>query len=232
MPGAKATFRALLLAQAERLGLTGPAVEHLVAQAQITQWRRGGEIFAPADEQDLSCFVVSGAVKLMCQGAGGRWVAVQLVAPGRFFGAAWFFDGPAPRQFRAVAQTPSVVALFSQQSVRLALAGLTAERRLRLMSHTWRVLSRLLTERCRSLTETVDTRLLRALATLGHDFGHARADGTLVALDVTHRDLAELVGAGPSTVRHSLVRLFRQGRIDRVGRHLLLRQAPREEGAS
>lgn len=232
MPGAKATFRALLLEQADRLGLSVAAVEELVAQAQITQWRRGGEIFAPDDEQELSCFLVSGAVRVMCQGSAGRWVAVQTVAPGRFFGAAWFFDGPARRQFRAVAHTPAVVALFSQQAVRRALGGLAPERRLRLVSHTWRILSRLLVERCRLLTQDVDTRLLGALGTLARDFGHAHPRGTLVGLEVTHRDLAELVAAGPSTVRHSLSRLRRQGRIDRVGRHLIVRATAREEDAT
>jgi CRP-like cAMP-binding protein len=107
-----------------------------------------------------------------------------------------------------------------------------AERRLRLVSQTWRVLSRLLVDRCRLLTEDVDVRLLRALGTLGRDFGHDHDGGTLIALDITHRDIAELVAAGPSTVRHALARLLRAGRIDRVGRHLLVRRAPGEEDAS
>src|SRR5437879_6430049 len=70
---AKATLRALLSQNATRLGLTASAIDVIVARSQITHWRAGQQIFAADDAHDLVNFLVSGAVKVLCQGRpGGR----------------------------------------------------------------------------------------------------------------------------------------------------------------
>src|SRR2546427_8786290 len=82
---AKSTFRAMLMQRGGRLGLNPAAIEALVEQSQITYWRGGQHIFAPDDAQDLTNFVVAGAVKVTCRGRHGAAVWGPAVCPAAFF---------------------------------------------------------------------------------------------------------------------------------------------------
>src|SRR5437773_12282373 len=97
---AKSTLRALLSQNATRLGLTVSAIDAIVARSQITHWRAGQQIFAADDAHDLVNFLVSGAVKVLCQGRRGVPVLVQIVRPGQFFGLASLFDRPRSEERR------------------------------------------------------------------------------------------------------------------------------------
>src|SRR3989442_9839050 len=114
---AKATLRALLSQNATRLGLTASAIDVIVARSQITHWRAGQQIFAADDAHDLVNFLVSRAVKVLCQGHRGVPVLVQIVRPGQFFGPASLFDRPRRRQFSAGARPPPRVGEVSREGV-------------------------------------------------------------------------------------------------------------------
>jgi CRP/FNR family transcriptional regulator len=219
---AKASLRAMLSQNARRFGFTATAVDTLVEQSQITYWRAGQHVFAPDDVQDLSNFLVAGAVKVVCHGQNGKPIVAQLVRPGRFFGAAWFFDGPRRREFGAVAHADSVVALMSQDVVTAVLARLPPDRALHFMAHTWRILSRLLYEKCLLLTMPLESRLLQQIAVLARDFGRPHPCGVRVDLDVTHADLAELIAATRANVSRAMAELRRAGFVDVDGGQLLL----------
>src|SRR3989442_15378288 len=139
---AKATLRALLSQNATRLGLTAAAIDVIVARSQITPWRASQQIFAADDAHDLVNFLVSGAVKVLCQGRRGVPVLVQIVRPGQFFGLASLFDRPGRRQFSAVAHAPAVGAVRSQGGMNGGVAGLPARRALPLLADNWRALFR------------------------------------------------------------------------------------------
>src|SRR3989475_8580604 len=144
---AKATLRALLSQNATRLGLTASAIDVIVARSQITHWRAGQQIFAADDAHDLVNFLVSAAVKVLCQGRRGVPVLVQIVRPGQFFGLASLFDRPGRRQFSAVAHAPPLVAVMRQEGLNGRVAGLPAGRALQLMAYSWRALPWLLYEK-------------------------------------------------------------------------------------
>src|SRR5437879_11240577 len=112
---AKATLRALLSQNATRLGLTVSAIDAIVARSQITHWRAGQQIFAADDAHDLVNFLVSGAVKVLCQGRRGVPVLVQFVRPGQFFGVGVLFVRPGRRQLSAVAHAPAGVAMMTRE---------------------------------------------------------------------------------------------------------------------
>ena len=225
-PLVKASLRAMLSQNARRFGFTASAIDTLVEQSQITYWRAGQHIFAPDDVQDLSNFLVAGAVKVVCQGQNGKPVVAQLVRPGRFFGAAWFFDRPRRREFGAVAHVDSVVALMSQDVVTAVLGRLTPERALQFMAHTWHILSRLLYEKCLLLTMPLDRRLLQQIAVLARDFGAPHPRGVRIDLDVTHTDLAELIAATRANVSRAMGNLRRAGFVAVDEGRLVLVVAP------
>src|SRR2546428_10479510 len=143
---AKATLRALLSQNATRLGLTASAIDVIVARSQITPWRAGQQTFAADDAHDLVNFLVSGAVKVLCQGRRGVPVLVQIVRPGQFFGLASLFDRPGRRQFSAVAHAPPAGAMVSQGGMNGLGAGPPAGRAPQLMADSWGAPSRPLYE--------------------------------------------------------------------------------------
>jgi CRP-like cAMP-binding protein len=221
-PPAKATLRALLTANGPRLGLTTAAVEAIVRQSQITHWRAGQQIFAPGDTHDLVNFLVAGAVKVTCAGQRGTTVVAQIVRPGQFFGLASLFAPPRPRQFGAVAHTGAIVAVMSQEMLTSVLETLPPGRALQLMAFSWRVLSRLLYEKCLLLTMPIAERLVHELAVLAHDFGQPERGGIRIDLPITQADLAELVVGSRANVSRAFARLKRARQVEVVGRRLVL----------
>ena len=219
---AKATLRALLSQHATRLGLTASAIDVIVARSQITHWRADQQIFAADDAHDLVNFLVSGAVKVLCQGRRGVPVLVQIVRPGQFFGLASLFDRPGRRQFSAVAHVPAVVAMMSQEVMNGVVAGLPAGRALQLMAYSWRALSWLLYEKCLLLTMPLRDRLVHELEVLAHDFGQPDPAGVLIDLPLTQADLAELVVGSRAKVSRCVADLRRAGKLEVSGRRLIL----------
>ena len=219
---AKASLRSMLSQNARRFGFTATAIDALVEQSQITYWRAGQHIFASEDVQDLSNFLVAGAVKVVCHGQNGKPVVVQLVRPGRFFGLTCGVGGSRRREFGAVAHADSVVALMSQDVVTAVIERLPPERAIQFMAHTWRILSRLLHEKCLLLTMPLENRLLQQITVLARDFGKPHPRGVRIDLDLTHRDLAELIVATRANVTRAMAELRRGGFVDVDGGELVL----------
>ena len=219
---AKATLRGLLSHNATRLGLTASAIDTIVARSQLTHWRAGQQIFDAADAHDLVNFLVSGAVKVVCQGRRGVPVLVQIVRPGQFFGLASLFGRPDRRQFSAVAHVPAVVAMMSQEVMSGVVADLPAGRALQLMAYSWRALSRLLYEKCLLLTMPLSDRLVHELEVLAHDFGRPHSAGVLIDLPLTQADLAELVVGSRAKVSRCVADLRRAGKLEVSARRLVL----------
>jgi len=218
----KVTLRALLTREAPRIGLTAAAIDQIVRQSQITYWRAGQEIFSQGEAHDLVNFLVAGAVRVVCQGFHRAPVVVQIVRPAHFFGLGSLFDSPGPRLFGAIAHVDSVVAVMSQEALNGVMAALPPGRVLQLMAYSWRVLSRLLYEKCLQLTMPLRDRIVHELSILAHDFGERREDGILIDVPVTQGDLAELVVASRANVSRSIVALRRAGLLELVGRRILL----------
>ncbi|HZP43324.1 MAG TPA: Crp/Fnr family transcriptional regulator [Candidatus Binatia bacterium] len=229
---AKVTFRALLEQSASRIGLTTAAVEVIVARSQMTHWRAGQRIFAPEDGHDLVHFLVSGVVKVLCDGRRGVPVLVQMVRPGQFFGLASLFDRPGRRHFSAVAHLPAVVAMMSREVIGGVMADLPPGRTLQTMAYSWTALSRLLYEKCLLLTMPLRDRLLHELESLAHDFGQAHPDGTRIDLPLTHADLAALVAGSRAKVSRAVAELRRRGLLDVEGRSYIVKRSAAGQGRS
>jgi CRP/FNR family transcriptional regulator len=218
----KVTLRALLTREAPRLGLTAAAIDEIVRQSQITYWRAGQEIFSQGESHDLVNFLVAGAVRVVCEGFHRVPVVVQIVRPAHFFGLGSLFDSPGPRLFGAVAHVDAVVAVMSQDALNGVMAALPPGCALQVMAYSWRVLSRLLYEKCLQLTLPLRDRLIHELGVLAHDFGDRRDDGILIDLPLTQADLAALVVASRANVSRCVVALRRAGLVEFVGRRLFL----------
>ena len=217
----KEQFRSLLTDAGRRMGLTSSAVDRLVRSAQLGHWSKGQNIFSPEDTADFVNFLVAGVVKVSCP-SGAATVCVELIRPGQFFGLNWYSDQGQPRLFSATAFTDARVAIITNEMMGDLVANSPASGVLQIVSFSWRVLSRLLYDKCALLGLRMEERLIHELAVLARDFGRDARDGVLIDLPLTHADLAEFALASRANVARVMKRLEREGLVDKDARKIVL----------
>ncbi len=203
------------------MGLGSSAVDQLVRSAQLARWSKGQSIFSPEDTADFVNFLVSGVVKVSCPSGAGT-VCVQLIRPGQFFGLNWYADQGQPRLFSASAFNDAIVAIVTNEMMAELVAASPPRGVLQIVSFSWRVLSRLLYDKCCLLGLRMEERLIHELAVLARDFGCDADGGIRIDLAVTHADLAEFAIASRANVARVMKRLEREGLVGKDGRQIVL----------
>ena len=217
----KEQLRTLLADVCRRMGLTATAVDQLVRSAQLGRWKKGQTIFSPEDTADFVNFLVVGAVKVSCPSGAGT-VCVQLIRPGQFFGLNWYADKGQPRLFSASAFTDATVAIITNEMMAELVASSPAPGVLQIVSFSWRVLSRLLYEKCSLLGLRLEERLVHELAVLARDFGRDTDARVIIDLPLTHADLAEFAIGSRANVARVMKRFEREGLVGKDGRKIVL----------
>lgn len=217
----KEQFRTLLTDIGRRMGLTATGIDQLVRSAQLGRWTKGQNIFSPEDTADFVNFLVSGVVKVSCPSGAGT-VCVQLLRPGQFFGLNWYADKGQPRLFSASAFTDATVAIITTEMMAELIAASPAPGVLQIVSFSWRVLSRLLYEKCSLLGLNLEERLIHELGVLARDFGRDVPTGVLIDLPLTHADLAEFALGSRANVARVMKRFERAGFLGKDGRRIVL----------
>lgn len=216
----KAALRALLAQNAARLGLTPRAIDLLVEHARMRRLRPGRTVFSERGGDDRIHFLISGAVRIVCPGT--RSVVVRIVRPGQLFGLTSLFDQMQPRCFTAIAHTPSSEATWDNAVMEEALRRLPPDGVFRLAAESWRLLSRLVWEKCRLLAAPLGQRIEQELELLAAEFGRPHELGTLIDLDLRHLDLAGMVASTRENVTRHMTKLRRAGRIQVDQRRIIL----------
>ena len=217
----KEQLRVLLADVGRRMGLTPIAVDQLVRSAQLARWVKGQSIFSPEDTADFVNFLVAGVVKVSCPSGAGT-VCVQLVRPGQFFGLNWYADKGQPRLFSASAFTDATVAIITNEMMADLVQASPPPGVLQIVSFSWRVLSRLLYDKCSLLGLNLEERLIYELAVLAREFGRDSDRRVIIDIPLTHADLAEFALGSRANVARVMKRLERQGLVARDGRKVVL----------
>jgi CRP-like cAMP-binding protein len=219
-------LRAMLGRDAERLGLNAAAIDVLVERARLTHWDARESVGTGGDAEGVINFVIAGAVKVVCTGRNGTPTIVQFVGPGQLFSLMSPSERSSPEQFSAIAHVASTVAMVSREGMTEALAALPAGKSLRLMTYGCRALSRLVHEKCLLLTMPLRDRLVHALGVLARDFGQTNEAGVVIALPLTHADLAQLIAGTRANVSRAVSDLRRAGQLAVVDRQFVLPRPP------
>jgi CRP/FNR family cyclic AMP-dependent transcriptional regulator len=178
--------------------------ERLLADAKRTTVARGEFVYAPMDAADCIYVVDSGRIKIVRSNASGSESIVAIRNPGDVFGELTWMTRGARRVTSAVALDPGDVC---------RLDATTFERRLRADSALAASFARGIAARLsaveRELTElagkSVPGRLVDVLGRLASEHGVRETDGTLrLALSLTHKDLADLIGTSRETLTKEL----------------------------
>jgi CRP/FNR family transcriptional regulator len=186
---------------------------------------RGDFIYTPGDRADCVYAVETGRVKIVRTSATGGESIVGIRIPGDIFGELTAMHPSAVRSTSAIALDPGSV---------LRADAMTFFRRLRedamLAKSFARGISLRLAAVERELTElagkSVAGRLVDTLGRLAADHGVADGDGRVrIALNLTHKDLADLIGTSRETLTKELGVLADVGLV-RVSQRTIVLVAP------
>ncbi len=196
----------------------------LLANAKHIAIARADFLYMPGDDANSVFVVESGRVKIVRTTANGSESIIGIRNPGDLFGElTWMSDG-AKRTSSAVALDEGVVvridaALFER---RLRDDVVVSAAFARGMSLRLAIVERELTELA---GKSVPGRLVDALGRLAADHGVREADGTLrIALSLTHKDLADIIGTSRETLTKELSVLADVGLLRVSHREIVLVQ--------
>jgi CRP-like cAMP-binding protein len=165
---------------------------------------RNDAVYRDGDVADRVFIVDEGRVKIVRTHVSGAETIVGIRTPGDMFGELSAIESGRIRTTSAIAIEPSRVHSIAASTMRDLLAADVGFARAYAAGT-----ARRLTEAERELTElagkSVPGRLVDALGRLASMYGEENGDGTLrIGINLTHRDLADLIGTSRETLTKEL----------------------------
>jgi CRP/FNR family transcriptional regulator len=196
-------------------------LEKLISQMTLKHIERHAVLFSEGSPSDALYLLVAGVVKLSLHSIEGEDVLVSLIGPGEFFGITSLMAGTS-RGFHCTAFSDGWVAAIRPETLVTTLLGVPFTDFSAFMGSTVSRWAALLYRYTRFQGLGLRQRLAMALLELSQKFGVQDARGTILILQVTHEDLADLVGASRQKVTEHMRELERQQMILRDGRKLIV----------
>ncbi len=200
--------------------LHGDALGRLAEKVEMKEIRRRQVIYLPGDPGGAVFFVNGGRVKISKVTRDGKELTLAYRGPGEVFGETCLIDG-GPREEMAEAMENALVTEVERSEF---------ERLLQAQALLGLRLSKILAQRRREVEnkienlvfKDVNAKLAELLLRLGTEYGVDDSRGTLVALKITHQEMANLIGSTRETVSLTLAQFKRKGLISTDGRKVIL----------
>jgi CRP-like cAMP-binding protein len=200
--------------------LSDDQLRRLAQDLKPLRVKRRETIFYEGEASAHVYVLLSGVAKLSFLQRDER-VLVGLVGPGEIFGVSSLLPGQT-RPFRCDAFSDCTVGVGDPATFVDIVLGVPLERLSRTLDVTvgrwWGMLQRY----TNFIGLSVREKLAGALLELGAKFGVDDARGKLITLNLTHADLAELVGASRQRTTEQLNEFEREGMLIRDGRRLII----------
>jgi CRP-like cAMP-binding protein len=196
-------------------------LERLIAQLSLQRVERRTTLFTEGSPSDSLYLLLSGVVKLSLRNLQEEDVLVSLICPGEVFGITSLMPG-MQRAFRSEAFSDCWVATAPAETFVTTLLGVPFADFSAMMGSTVNRWFSLLYRYAHFQGLNLRQRLALALLELAQKFGVQDARGTILILQLTHEDLADLVGASRQKVTEHMKELERQQFILRDGRKLIV----------
>jgi CRP/FNR family transcriptional regulator, cyclic AMP receptor protein len=200
--------------------LHGDALGRLAEKVEMKEIRRRQVIYLPGDPGGAVFFVNGGRVKISKVTRDGKELTLAYRGPGEVFGETCLIDG-GPREEMAEAMENALVTEVERSEF---------ERLLQAQALLGLRLSKILAQRRREVEnkienlvfKDVNAKLAELLLRLATEYGVDDSRGTLVALKITHQEMANLIGSTRETVSLTLAQFKRKGLISTDGRKVIL----------
>lgn len=189
----------------------------LLALAETRTFRRQAPVFQAGSPGNNVYILKHGRVKIFALSLLGKQVILWFCFPGEIFGLAEMPRG-GQREVYAEACADSTVLSIPQPDFKAFLAGHpdTAMRVIDLLSCRLRTLGDMLLN---LTSDDVTTRVVKLLIRLSARHGRRLAsEDVCLDIDLTHQDIADMIGTSRQTVTSVLSDLRRQG-VVRVENH-------------
>ena len=202
----------------------GPEVlARLAERIQLREVRRREVVYLPGDPGNSMFIVNGGRIKISKVTRDGKALTLNYCGPSEVFGETCLIEG-GPREEMAEAMENSMITELERQDV---------ERLLQAHAHFGFQLTRILAGRRRELENKLETlvfrdvtsKLAELLLSLAEEYGVEDSRGTMVALKITHQELANLIGSTRETVSLTLSQFKRKKLICTEGRKVIISDA-------
>lgn len=203
------------------LAQLGPdALARLSEKVELREVRRREVVYLPGDPAESIYLVNGGRVKISKVTRDGKALTLNYCGPSEIFGESSLVEGGA-REEMAEAMENSMISelelsLFEELLANNAALGLTmvklmAKRRLDLENKVETLVFR-----------DVTSKLAELLLELAEEYGVEDSRGTLIALKITHQELANLIGSTRETVSLTLSQFKRKHLLTTDGRKVIV----------
>jgi CRP/FNR family transcriptional regulator, cyclic AMP receptor protein len=202
----------------------GPEVlARLSERIQLREVRRREVVYLPGDPGNSMFIVNGGRIKISKVTRDGKALTLNYVGPSEVFGETCLIEG-GPREEMAEAMENSMITELERNDV---------EKLLQNHAQLGFQMTRILAQRRRELENKLETlvfrdvtsKLAELLLALAEEYGVEDSRGTMVALKITHQELANLIGSTRETVSLTLSQFKRKRLICTEGRKVIIADA-------
>ena len=199
----------------------GPeGLARLAERVEQREIRRREVVYMNGDPGEALYFVNGGRIKISKVTRDGKSLTLFYCGPSELFGEGCLIDG-GPRTEMAEAVENAMLTQVERGDF---------ERLLTTHAHLGAAMTRLMVQRRKDLETKVEalvfrdvtSKLAELLVKLGAEYGVDDARGTMVALKITHQELANLIGSTRETVSLTLSQFKRKKFICTEGRKVII----------
>jgi CRP/FNR family cyclic AMP-dependent transcriptional regulator len=200
--------------------LGGESLARLAERVEMKEVRRREVVYLPGDPGASLFFVNGGRIKVSKVTRDGKSLTLAYCGPSEIFGETCLIDGGPRAEMAEAVENALLTEVERSDFERLVAAnpglGLAT--------------TKLMVSRRRDLENKVEalvfrdvtSKLAELLVKLAGEYGVDDARGTMVALKITHQELANLIGSTRETVSLTLSQFKRKRYIVTEGRKVII----------
>jgi len=209
-------------------GIPGNIVDEIIGHHTVVNYNKGSMVFLQGSPADVMFWVVAGLVKVYCpRPLGGTRILVKLGGPGDLIGHVDYIDsrGRRAQVFEVEALTKCSVVLFTREHVIKLLQSLDHAALLQMIERVNTAWSSMAQWFGTFLGMSFQERLEVVLRELGAKFGVRDTRGVLLTPELSHADLADMIGSSRPMVSRLIAEMTEEGLLLQQGKQYILLEA-------
>ncbi len=210
--------------QLGEFGIPSKFTDEIVGHHTLVNYNKGSMIFLQGSPADLLSCVFTGLVKVYCPRSDGTRILVKLAGAGDLIGHVDYIDsrGRRAQVFEVEALTKCSVALCTREHIIKLLQSLDHATLLQVIERLNTAWSSMAQWFGTFLGMSFRERLEVVLHELGSKFGVRDKRGILLMPELSHADLADMIGSSRPMVSRLIAEMTEEGLLLRQGKQFIL----------
>lgn len=201
-------------------GLSEKDKNDMASMLTAVKIRKNGIVYKSGDKAETIYLLKEGRVKITRFSSSRKELTVDILGPGDIFGELTM-AGEEKRETNAVAMEDSLICSIGRKDFE-GLVRKTPDLSLAITKWIGLRLRRIESRFENMIFQDVRTRLITIFKDLAQKYGVSVKNGIKISIQLSHKDLASLIGASRETVTLELNNLKRSGDILRDGKYFIL----------